>query len=105
MCTTVTQQWASAVKFFPGRLDTGAVDADRVETEAQRYQRALAERAAAEQRLKALSLRPGLRRPPPPGQSYPTLDPEHEVAADLLTEAECELRRAYDQLVGCGRSI
>lgn len=79
------------------------MEGDRLHSEAQRYQRALAERAAAEQRLEAQRLRPGLHRPPPPGQTYPALDPEHEVAADLLTEAERELRQAYDQLVAAGR--
>lgn len=102
--TNVAQQWAVAVKSVPWSLDTVAVEADQVETRAQRYERALAERAAAEIRLESQRLRPGLRRPIPPGQEYPTLDPEHEVAADLLTEAENELRQAYEQLVsaGCG---
>lgn len=80
-------------------VDTAAVAPDRVETKAERYERALAERAAAERRLEAQRLRPGLRRPPPAGQSYPTLDPEHELAADLLNEAERELREAYRRLV------
>jgi hypothetical protein len=75
------------------------VATDRVETKAERYERALAERAAAERRLESQRLRPGLRKPPPDGQSYPTLDPEHEVAGDLLTEAERELREAYRQLI------
>jgi hypothetical protein len=75
------------------------VEADEVETRAQRYERALEERAAAERNLQAQRLRPGLRRPLPPGREYPTLDPEHEVAADRLTEAETELRQAYERLV------
>jgi hypothetical protein len=101
-CTNVAQQRAVAVKSPPAPIDIEAVEADQVETRAQRYERALEERAAAERRLQAQRLRPGLRRPLPPGQEYPTLDPEREVAADLLTEAEAELRQAYEQLVAAG---